>query len=191
MDIYKAFKIDEALAKHRAEETALVARRARSTKRMFSHRPHSGRLRAQICAYSTLKQLQDQLPENEASYELIRGLREESMFLATETVLRPNREIIEFHNLDNQCLRCQQKLTSCHCRECKHLKESRFVSELHLTLRKLYYAGHLIIVCMSQTGLLHISNARSQRAPRFFPCYGMGTGFEIYARDYHLPQKKQ
>jgi len=191
MDIRKAFEIDKALANHQAEEAALVARRACSTERMFSHRPHNGSLCAQICAYSTIEHLKNQLPKNEASYALTRGLAEETMFLATETVLRPNREIIEFHNLDNQCLRCNKKLTACECRECTQLKESRFVSELHLALRKLYYAGQLIIMQLHETGLFYLSNARSQRAPRFFPSYGMGTGFNIYARDYHLPQEKK
>ncbi|GEM_PF-5605069 len=186
MDIRRILQEQELQEARIACEQVEQSRCARSARNMLTHRPRGQRQISQIYGLSTIEFLRATLPPCEDAQYMLQALAEEEMFLATETILRSNRELIEFHNMDNQCPRCEKQLTSCHCRDLTRLDTPRLLTELHIVLKKLYCVGLLSIVQVRENGTLHISNARNKRAPRFFPAYGMGTGFSVYAKDYHL-----
>jgi hypothetical protein len=189
MDFQEMFKIEEALQQHAREQAHekkdAPKRRQKSLGHMFTHRP-VGPVEPQLFCIAKMKQFRELLPDCGGAIEMLQGFQDEEMYLVTETVIRNNRELLEFHNLDNRCPRCTNALTRCACRDLTHIEAPRLAQEIHLAIRKLYLKGFLSIVYLHEDGLCTIRNAREKYAPQFFPIYGMGTGFSIYAENYHL-----
>lgn len=181
MNLNKMFNIDNTLA--RAEQAK--ARRAHSMQNMFTHRL-PGPTNSQIYCVAKMLHFLALLPKSADKEELFESFKREEMLLVHETVIRNNRELLEFHNLDSSCPRCRHRLSECECRELLRIDTEGLQHAIHLVIKKLYMRKELAIVHMSETGLCSLHCARDYAAPSFFPAYGLGTGFNIYAEDYHL-----
>lgn len=181
MDLITLFGLDVALAK--ADRAR--ARRVKSMQNMRTHRPF-GKAQPKLYCLSRMCHFFELAPKCIDTQELLNGFCAEEMFRVNQTVIRNNRELLEFHALDSSCPRCCQTITSCACREMNTIETDRLQQEVHLTIRKLYMQNKLAIVSVDEMGICSTRSARDACAPPFFPVYGMGQGFSIYAEDFHL-----
>lgn len=186
MNIRKLFRLDsiEHILREEGKAAALKAAREFGTVRpmMLSEKcdiDHNYAI-AETTAFI------GRLPLNDDTRGLIDSLEREEDIWLSESIVRSNQDLVEFHKLDNPCRECGRKLTSCTCRDHIRLHTSSLCTEIPCALKRLWFGGELAIVNQFTNSLFEILNIRDQSANECFPPNDVGVGFDHYVRGYHI-----
>ena len=141
---------------------------------------------ARCFAFTSQELLMEHLPDSCDTEALALTLDEGFDVWLPESIVRSNKDLVEFHHIDNVCKHCAQSMTLCECCDYNRLETSPLLTHIPIALKKLWFSGELAIVREHENGLFDILNVRDKAANVFFPPHNVGLGFDHYIRDYHL-----
>ena len=167
MELQELFKVSEALAEHEAYQER-VNKCIRNIRR-----PSQG---GAFFYMTEMDQFYSVLPENDSRDKIIQMLCTEKSLLIDEVRLRPNRELVEFHFHNSECT----------CDDTLHILDESFVVEIFSSIRQLCRDKLLLRVEVNNRGHQTISDFQKNLKPEYYPICGMGTGFRIYRKNYHI-----
>ncbi len=156
MDLFKLFDVEAAIEQYAQE----AQKRRRSLRQMQKHRS-APKLHAQLFGMVEMEWLYSSLPDGELYNRLLVCLEHEAICHMENVLLRPNRELVELHAVENHCHRCTNKLSCCTCKEHVLIEDRVVQQHIYQAIQHLHYSGRLMVVYLDTSGALTTQDARS------------------------------
>lgn len=182
MDLAKQFKIAEAIADYAKKQKKDKKRRELSAENMY----WADVTQTRIFYIAKYTQLVQACMSSIATSDFLKGLRKQKTFLISQTVVRSNRDIIEFHDRQSWCPRCANILECCHCRNIHDIQDEEICISIQTALHSLYLQNALSLVQIDPLKCCTVKDAQETHTPTCCPSPKMGFGFGIYSKDCHL-----